>query len=981
MPLIKVLDLHSSRNRSENICGSVGILLNLIDLKMGINVEVENLILLLYAIPADAVIWVSEQGCIIKLAFFCIKNLEESSVSASIFVQVLFMFQRAHFAQPVPDYIVSLFMLLCVDKFNERNLFVFETCRRELRSFASAIKINDVNFGPPNNRGIFVMSTARFNSNLEEFSILVNKLKRMCDSNIFEGIHDRLSDILAILHSIYSVIDVSSNASCAEIETLEYILYDLNSLCTRSSIQQLEIINVILLIFLIYFEVIKRKDKIGKCDKMVESCIRNIKEENIFLSGISWKLLGRIVCKRGGICVFMDMTELLHHKSPCSSGFFLTLFCNFTEIFDQSLFNHPGIALFIIGFTSHLNFLQIVKVIQHMLHINADSCINLFSSISNQIGFNYVRLSTKLAVIFAQVLLRTSEESSKHDSIAIKVILENGLRAGWAEFGGIDVVYQTLSSQQNEDMYFCDLIKYLSELMRSRSNYIPLILEQDWIDLITKIEQNPFTEQKIRNDCENILDCLENFSIKDKTLNTFNGKQSDKTSLRRKHSNPETMGKPDRNMSITSRRSSRSTFVDIEIDLNEYLRRKKSTNLKKSYWFYVLIAIAIIFLVICVQRFVLGQKGTEPTFLPSTEFTPIPSMEPQQGQTLQPSLAQSNKPTIILSFSPTTKPSKDLPLNSGDLPTNDPTTAASSNPSSIPSAKPNPGPSSNPSNAPSTIPSTQPSLNPSRIPTATPSTDPSLKPSSVPSVIPSSSPSSSPSNVPSDLPSANPTSKPSSMPSTTPSVSPSSSPSSVPSMIPTMEPSSSPSSVPSMIPSTDPSSTPSGYPSILPTLKPSIKPTNAPSRSPTARPSEDPSLSPTTTPSMSMSFTPSLEPSFVPTKSRGTLIRERILSEGVNLEDLDDPMSPQSKAYSFIVDYDGMELDHDAPSLVQRYSLATIYYSTNGDSWIDSSDWLTHVHECNWFGINLCSETNVVQEIYLCKLFSMTPQTISIIIV
>ena len=113
---------------------------------MGINVEVENLILLLHAIPADAVIWVSEQGCIIKLSFFCIKNLEESSVSASIFVQVLFMFQRAHFAQPVPDYIVSLFMLLCVEKFNERNLFVFETCRRELRSFASPIKINNVNF-------------------------------------------------------------------------------------------------------------------------------------------------------------------------------------------------------------------------------------------------------------------------------------------------------------------------------------------------------------------------------------------------------------------------------------------------------------------------------------------------------------------------------------------------------------------------------------------------------------------------------------------------------------------------------------------------------------------------------------------------------------------------------------------------------------------------------------------------------------------
>ena len=38
-------------------------------------------------------------------------------------------------------------------------------------------------------------------------------------------------------------------------------------------------------------------------------------------------------------------------------------------------------------------------------------------------------------------------------------------------------------------------------------------------------------------------------------------------------------------------------------------------------------------------------------------------------------------------------------------------------------------------------------------------------------------------------------------------------------------------------------------------------------------------------------------------------------------------------------------------ALIQRYILAVVYFSTNGASWFNSSNWLTPESECNWYGI------------------------------
>lgn len=38
--------------------------------------------------------------------------------------------------------------------------------------------------------------------------------------------------------------------------------------------------------------------------------------------------------------------------------------------------------------------------------------------------------------------------------------------------------------------------------------------------------------------------------------------------------------------------------------------------------------------------------------------------------------------------------------------------------------------------------------------------------------------------------------------------------------------------------------------------------------------------------------------------------------------------------------------------VIQRYVLASMYYSLDGDSWVEKQGWLTEVHECDWDGIN-----------------------------
>ena len=59
--------------------------------------------------------------------------------------------------------------------------------------------------------------------------------------------------------------------------------------------------------------------------------------------------------------------------------------------------------------------------------------------------------------------------------------------------------------------------------------------------------------------------------------------------------------------------------------------------------------------------------------------------------------------------------------------------------------------------------------------------------------------------------------------------------------------------------------------------------------------------------------------------------------------------SPQTKAVQWMKEDPNLE-DYSEGRLVQRFALATLYYSTGGDDWYNVTNWLsTDIHECFWF--------------------------------
>ena len=62
---------------------------------------------------------------------------------------------------------------------------------------------------------------------------------------------------------------------------------------------------------------------------------------------------------------------------------------------------------------------------------------------------------------------------------------------------------------------------------------------------------------------------------------------------------------------------------------------------------------------------------------------------------------------------------------------------------------------------------------------------------------------------------------------------------------------------------------------------------------------------------------------------------------------------PVTKAAAWVV----LEDDYNAEDqIVERFALATIYFSTEGVNWIESDGWMTSTTLCEWYGLTCCSE-------------------------
>jgi len=154
----------------------------------------------------------------------------------------------------------------------------------------------------------------------------------------------------------------------------------------------------------------------------------------------------------------------------------------------------------------------------------------------------------------------------------------------------------------------------------------------------------------------------------------------------------------------------------------------------------------------------------------------------------------------------------------------------------------------------------------------------------------------------------------------------------------------------SFSPSDKPSSSPSV--SVNPSSTPSIVPTESgqPSKNPSGAPSvsSHPSGKPSSRPFVSS------EPSSTPSET--TSISDILLANQVEMLLLrwgQLRSSPQAKALEWILSdpfvanlTPGVD-DNDA-RIIQRYSLAVFYYSTNGDEWTDKFGWLDSSSECTW---------------------------------
>lgn len=73
--------------------------------------------------------------------------------------------------------------------------------------------------------------------------------------------------------------------------------------------------------------------------------------------------------------------------------------------------------------------------------------------------------------------------------------------------------------------------------------------------------------------------------------------------------------------------------------------------------------------------------------------------------------------------------------------------------------------------------------------------------------------------------------------------------------------------------------------------------------------------------------------------------------------------SPQATALAWLMNHTNFD-SFSFNRLIQRYALATIYYSTSGDLWTNSNQWLSDTDECSWYpensdeGAEKCSKDN-----------------------
>jgi hypothetical protein len=122
-------------------------------------------------------------------------------------------------------------------------------------------------------------------------------------------------------------------------------------------------------------------------------------------------------------------------------------------------------------------------------------------------------------------------------------------------------------------------------------------------------------------------------------------------------------------------------------------------------------------------------------------------------------------------------------------------------------------------------------------------------------------------------------------------------------------------------------------------------------------------------------FEPTLAPTSAPTLSGFEAIADTLLTV-TPYSVLTDPTTPQNAAMSWLMREDEYGIDFGSSSkLLQRYSLATIYFATGGGNWTNQLQFLTNQDDCFWndtigggsFGVIECNDQGLATKLQLCK--------------
>jgi hypothetical protein len=75
---------------------------------------------------------------------------------------------------------------------------------------------------------------------------------------------------------------------------------------------------------------------------------------------------------------------------------------------------------------------------------------------------------------------------------------------------------------------------------------------------------------------------------------------------------------------------------------------------------------------------------------------------------------------------------------------------------------------------------------------------------------------------------------------------------------------------------------------------------------------------------------------------------------------LQEQSTPQNNALNWLANNTNID-SYPAAKKIQRYALATLFFSTNGTSWYEKDEWMSNSNECLWYnsGLSVCTNGSV----------------------